>query len=197
MKESRHSKGHVAILLGTVLVLVVGLCGYYCVRTTSNWDSLRERNLRELARMSRAIENKINNFQGILKNLAENEADLQKKAGLVPVVSVELEEVPSVSDEPALHADPGRRPSDKATVQLDLPGRQLSLRYEFQRKESGKADRLALKATSPLESLLPFLESNLFDEVFLATAAREVFLHAAQSGIRLQQIPLLEGPDRV
>ena len=71
---SRLTTGLFAGTAGVALALgfatVVGVGGYYYFRTTSNAASLEQRNLRELARMARTIEARIDSFQSVAEVLA-------------------------------------------------------------------------------------------------------------------------------
>ena len=56
----------ITLVGGTIVFLALALGGYYYLRTTGNEERLSRRNQRELDRIARTVELRVNNFESIL-----------------------------------------------------------------------------------------------------------------------------------
>jgi len=90
---------NIAAVLGTIVFLGIVLGGYYYLRTTTNRNLIDARNLRELARVGRAIEARVANLETILENLATRTDDSldMLSLGELSEIRVSLHERPTCS----------------------------------------------------------------------------------------------------
>src|SRR5262245_19786809 len=153
------------LLGGTFVLALLILGGFYYFRSTANESRLRDRNLRDLARIGRTIEARVNNFESVLRNLATSEAK-QEVAGNIPGLSV-------LKDECA-----GETPGTSQAVRLRVVRDELHFCYE------------GIHASWPLAEWQPTLSSAFFNELFVADAAGNVLLTSSDtSSLRLQHVP--------
>lgn len=162
------------------LALILGLAAFYYYRSTSNATYLTQRNLRQLARMARALESQVNGFDSVLRNLLHTPEgseppgveQVKERADLVP--NFELLRVTP----PPPAGGPARQ---EPAMRVDLGGPFLAFSY---------AKEVAVEARSDLAALArPVLMSELFDHLFLAQQDGRVLLEAPESGLRLGELP--------
>lgn len=179
-----------AFFLGVALFLLVALGAFYTLRTRASAENLERRNLRQLARIGRSVEARMDNFGSILRNLGQepgpegrwvvaSQGEIRRAAELVAglrVTEVDVREpgtpVPRSPPAAALELAPW---APVARLSYRPPGLTLVVEIDLR------------------ERLEPLLEPTFFDHVFLADAAGRVFLQADRSGIRLQRVPGVTG----
>lgn len=156
-----------------------------------NAAQLSDRNLRELARMGRAIEGQVNNLDTVITNVARagTVAGVERLAAVVPNLS--RPEVTSYRSGLDLARDsasarcPGTERTDlRLTSALDA----LELCYEW---PAGSSSLARARARWSLGVLQPDLRSDYFEMTLLADESGTVLLSAPlATGIRVHRLPL-------
>lgn len=206
MKKKGRAQGG-TLVAATATFLVLALAGYYYLRTTSNWERLTGRNLRELARIAGTVEDRVNNLESVMQSLAvgrplsgDGDEDkwaknLRSRASLIPgleIVCPEREEsqrADSDACQPLLQAKPENSDEDEA-LPADLRRVWLRTEGEHLDLQLGGKETVPLRARWSLAEIHGVLESGFFDHLFLADAEGEVFLSKGDDrALRLLRIP--------
>ena len=189
-------------LVFAVVLVLLGLGAFYWFRTEQNRARLSQRNLRDLARIARAIEAKANNLEQIVEGLKgidrlpsdARRSRLELAREQIPhalkVSLVQLErERPRQFAPPMTCSDLSWTPeAERALLWLHANG--TSLCVEYAGEEVGAAGRSALVFEFDLVGLLqPAMRSSFFEEIFLADEEGRVVLQARPSAQRLRQVP--------
>lgn len=167
------------LFLVMALVVVVGLATFFYFRTTASADYLTQRNIRFLSRLSQRIESEVNNTESILVNYAKDPTNRLKvpEITVIPLAQIEVDpETPACAgpDAPPLWVEGATR-----VLRRQCTG-------EYLLEESLFVYRRSLSSW-----FLPWLESEFFDDTFLADAAGNVLLQSEETGLRMQWMPPL------
>ena len=186
---SAPARGKVTVTAGTVVFLVLALVGFYYLRTTSTAERLTERNLRDLDRIGRTIELRIENFDNILRGLAGDPAGLERRVGLIPNGVLECANLGELGPDGAefrrtavrlvnqsLHFD--YLTTDTASDDTGCPQADL-----------GEGRRRVLEISWPLGELETITRSEFFDQLLLVNGSGTVFLRPSGGGLRLDELP--------
>ncbi|CAN5822684.1 hypothetical protein BH23GEM6_BH23GEM6_26630 [soil metagenome] len=118
MARSARQKLTMAVGAAGIMVLALGGLGY--LRTLTNAERLDDRNLRELARIARGVEGRVNNLPVVMRNLA-GEPDFDRRlrgAALIPHLSLD-------TIGRACRANDGSMPGTSTSFTLDLAAASL------------------------------------------------------------------------
>lgn len=204
------------VVILTAMALVIGLASYYYLRSNANRRAFTERNLRQLARMSRGIEARINNFESILSGVGRAAQNVAEPSG-------EAYQFVSEAEEYCTDADPSKlalcsvaaskilliRPAPLAMIvqvesaqegltqaeetrSLRINTGSAEARLHYDRKIDAGDEWIDLDVDFgiDLDALLsPVLETEFFDHVFLADNADSVILQEGGTELRLEQVP--------
>lgn len=160
-RAQRPRRDAVAVLIWSALLVLVALGLYYGWRTTSNRDQLTDRNLRELDRMGRTVEARLESFFEVLGPLARDSASWESQSALIPdFVAGSLRS-------------------------CRLPGIRIDGHMTLCTVTAGGG----VEGTWTVDPLRRALDTELFDAVFLAAGQQVVLLTSAGGGLRVDDVP--------
>ena len=181
----------ITLVGGTIVFLALALGGYYYLRTTGNEERLSRRNQRELDRIARTVELRVNNFESILTSLAKAgdpeslRETIQRTQG--SLICADIDEENDCADQ---------FDSTKTKAAEDHPvwfaiGTSEFRFYNFgpgYSDETSGQTRVAINwQLSRLEGIV---QSEFFDQLMLAHEKDQVFLSTSgRTGLRLHELP--------
>jgi hypothetical protein len=160
---ARSARQKLTMAVGAAGLMLLALAGLGFLRTLTNAERLDDRNLRELARLARGVEGRVNNLPTVMRNLSRepDRARRIRNAALIP--HLELDTVGLACSPDADAARPAG-----ATFAFDLALGVLRLCHRA-------PDTGTVQAAYGLSALGESLGSDYFEAIVLADATGQVF----------------------
>lgn len=186
------------LVFGVVIVLLA-LGAFYWFRTERNQAQLTQRNLRDLARIARAIEAKTDNLEDIVRGLKRDNE--RKIPHLTRLKLFEAKAEAEGRTNLRTTCESPRIPDAEGTrMWLHANGRSVCVEHlSWQGRDTNAQGRDTIRvAEFDLVGLLhPVMRSSFFDEILLADDQGQVILQPGATGQRLREVPLPSARDSI